>query len=297
MRRVAAIFAVMMLAIIVFEGVGQRRITPVAPPSGHNENATATDRSNLKEEIDANGNVIFIDTIAGTEVADTTVMTRVIGMVYPRFQSLTLGVNVWDGAMRALGQHYGLGSVRASLSLHNRYVPMVEVGLSTANDTPNGNNYTFRSPLAPYFKIGFGYNIFYNSNPDYQLTFGLRYCLTNFSYEVTDVTVDEGYWDDPARFSLPSQRVTAGFFEFAIGLKVKIAGPISLGWDLIYHNRLHESANRYGAPMIIPGFGKRDSKFTANFNVMYTIDLSGNRRLNPVPARTEESAPGNPFND
>lgn len=260
----------------------QRRVTPVAPPSGINQNPSANDRSNLLESIDSQGNVIFIDTIAGQEVPDTIVMTKVISMQYPLLESLIIGVNLWDGAMRLLGQQYGLTSVRAQLSLHNRYIPTLEFGMGNADDTPDGMNYTFRSKPAPFLKLGLSYNIFYNSNPDYQLVFGIRYGVSHFSYAVDNVTVDEGYWNDPAHFSLPQQSVTSGYLEAGLGIKVKIARPISLGWDIMYHSIIHESRNRYGRPMIIPGYGKRQGAFTGAFYVMYTLPLS--KRSTPPPA-------------
>lgn len=281
MRHVVKIVLVVMMSLFFFEAEAQRRITPVTEPAGRNENsqAKAADKSNLMESLDSNGNIILIDTVTGTEYVDTTAVgKRVIAMIYPRLYQLSVGVNIWDAALRALGQHYGLGSARVTLSLHNRYFPSFEAGLSTADETPDGGNYTFRSGLAPYFKLGFAYNLFYNSNPDYQLMVGLRYGLSAFSYKVDNVTVDEGYWGDAAHFDIPSTRSTTGWLEVAAGLKVRIAGPVSLGWDLIYHRRLHQSATPYGPPMVIPGYGKRGSSFTGNFSVIYTIDLARGRK-------------------
>lgn len=59
-----------------------------------------------------------------------------------------------------------------------------------------------------------------------------------------------------------------------LGLKVKIAGPLSLGWNVVYHSILHESAAPYGKPMYIPGYGKRSSAITANFSIIYTLPLN-----------------------
>lgn len=285
MKRLMVIltFAAILIAAISSEASAQRRVTPVAPPAGTNANPKDT-RSNIKETVDAQGNVILIDTITGTEVVDTTAFAplNVKKMIYPLMESLTVGVNIWDGAMRALGQHYGIGGIRAQLSLHNRYFPMAEVGLGTANDTPDGMNFTYRSSLAPYLKLGIGYNVFYNSNPDYRLIFGLRYGLSNFSYRISDVTVDEGYWGQESKFSIASQRATAGWMEFGAGLHVKIARPISLGWEVMYHSLIHQSHNTYGPPMIIPGYGKRHGAFAAAFYVMYTLGLSKNRPEPPA---------------
>lgn len=267
---------------------GQRRVTPVSPPAGTNANPKKDARAHIKESIDAQGNVILIDTVTGTEVADTTVMPmlNVKKMLYPLMESLTVGVNLWDGAMRALGQHYGLGGVRVQLSLHNRYFPTAEAGVGCAATTPDGMNFTYRSSAAPYLRLGMGYNVFYNSNPDYRLIFGLRYGISHFSYRVDNVTVDEGYWGEASHFALPSQRLTAGWFEAGAGIHVKIARPISMGWEVMYHSLVHESRNTYGPPMIIPGYGKRRGAFAAAFYLMWTIGLSGDRPK-PTEATTD----------
>lgn len=55
--------------------------------------------------------------------------------------------------------------------------------------------------MAPFFKIGADYNVFYNNSPAYALLVGLRYGFTSYKWSVDDVTVPGSYWDDPS--SLP----------------------------------------------------------------------------------------------
>ena len=126
-------------------------------------------------------------------------------------------MNVWDPIMRALGQKYGLGDVWAELSMHNRYFPFLAIGVGNINDTPVDKNYTFKSPVAPYFKLGGSYNFFYNSNPDYRLQMGLRYGFSTYKWSVLDVTVDEGYWNAPTNYSLKDLSNTAGYLEVTFG--------------------------------------------------------------------------------
>ncbi len=278
MSRLTNIIILAAAAMLVsLQIAAQRRITPTVPPTGVNENKNAQkplDMSRVKEVTDADGVIILVDTVSGQEVVDSTRLIKAKGNIYPLLESVTVGVNLWDGVNRLLGQDYGIGSIRGEVSLHNRYKPFFEVGFSTASFTPDGNNYTFRSPVSPYFKIGAGYNIFYNSNPDYQLCFNLGYGLTNFSYSYNDVTVDEGYWGDPAHFALPSQRATIGYLEIGASIKVRLGGNISAGWNIYYHKLLHQSNGAYGPPVIIPGYGKRDGSIGINLMLMYTIPLS-----------------------
>lgn len=62
--------------------------------------------------------------------------------------------------MRAFGQDYGIGGVDVRLNMFNRYIPTLEVGLGQARHTADEYGYTYRSPLAPYAKVGIDYNFF-----------------------------------------------------------------------------------------------------------------------------------------
>lgn len=271
------VIPVIILIITAISACGQRRVTPVGAPEPGTSFRSVTDsisRRNLVEQTDAQGRILLVDTVTGTEFVDSSAMVRTTKMFYPLITDLVAGVNIWDGGMRALGQKYGIGSVWVSLPLHNRYVPYVEAGLGLADDTPDGSNFTFKSPLAPFFKVGINYNFLYNSSTDYQIYAGLRYGFSPFRYSVDNVTVDEGYWNDPSHFNIPSRRATAGWIEFVVGIKVKIVRRLSMGWTIGYHSLIHESSSPYGEPMIIPGYGKRGNAITAGLSLIYTFTLN-----------------------
>lgn len=277
------LFPLVLLALCLASaatGQAQRKITPVktrpatgAPVPDNNQN-TEDRKANLAEMLDAQGNVVLVDTVTGTEWVDTTATKTDKKMIYPLIESVTVGVNIWDPVMRVLGSDYGGADVWAELSLHNRYKPVVEFGMGSSDITPDGQNYTFHSPLAPYFKIGLNYNFLYNNNPRYQLYAGVRYAFTPFKYQVKNVTMSPGYWDDPTSFDIPEQSTTAGYFEFLAGVRVDIWKNISLGWSVKYHTILHEGAAHYGKPMYIPGYGKRGGSFTGSFSISYTLPLN-----------------------
>lgn len=91
----------------------QRRITPVQPrpgtlPTVKVEEPPLTDRSNLAERRDAQGNIVLVDTVSGVEWVDTTLVNRKPGMLYPKFESLSVGVDIWDPAMRVMGKNMAL---------------------------------------------------------------------------------------------------------------------------------------------------------------------------------------------
>ncbi len=279
------------ITVFALQTSAQRRVTPVKPLAPGTtpkvEREKKVDRSKLVEMEDVNGNVILVDTVTGTEFKDTTMLAAPPKMEYPLLHEVIAGVNLWSPIMRAFGQHYGLGDVWGEVSLHNRYFPYFAFGLDNCDDTPDNSNFTFRTPVSPYFKLGASYNFFYNSNPDYKLQMGLRYGFTSYKWNVENVTVDEGYWDDPSHFSILNQKSTAGYLEVTFGLKVKIFKSWSLGWHIIYHSMLHETKNPNGKPMFIPGYGKRGSAVTGNFSLMYTIPINKKKSVEVITENNE----------
>jgi len=284
MRKFIAIIA--LLGVLSLWGQDRkRRITPLNTPATEtqpvNETAADTARINAKRRAqsvpytDDRGKIIYVDTITGEEWTDSTALKNIVPkMEQPLFHAASVGINIWDPVMRIFGQNYGLASAWAELSLHNRYKPFVEVGLGAASHECPNNNYRYKSPLSVFFKIGANYNFLFNSNPDYQLYAGVRYGFSPFSFAVDDVVLDSGYWGETSRFNIPSQNATAGWLEFGLGLRVKVWGPISAGWEFKYHTLIHSSKGRYGDPWYIPGYGTRGSSITGSFSVSYTLSLS-----------------------
>lgn len=296
MNRLLAFLTALMFAAVIMPLSAQRRVTPVTPREpGSTPQVTTNlkqqvDSSRLVTTIDAHGNTVMVDTVTGLEFVDSTLLKAPPKMEYPLLHEVIAGVNVWDPIMRALGQKYGLGDVWAELSMRNRYFPFFAIGLGTINETPVDKNFTFKSPVAPYFKIGGSYNFFYNSNPDYRLQMGLRYGFTTYKWSALDVTVDEGYWGTPSTYSLKDIGNTAGYLEVTFGIKVKIAGNFSAGWTIVYHSILHESKSAYGNPMYIPGYGKRNGAISGNFSIMYTIPI--NKKTATEVKQSEEGLNG-----
>ncbi len=266
--------ALLMLCLSV---AAQRRVTPVRPvePGTKPVEETVIDRSRLAEKHDANGNIILVDTVTGKEFIDSTAIVPSTKMIYPLLHAATFGLNVWDPLMHLFGQKYGLADVWAEISLHNRYKPVVELGMGMIDDTPSGSNYTFKVSAAPYMKIGINYNFLYNSNPDYQLYAGLRYGFTSFKWKAENVTVTDQYWDEVTHLTIdPGKRISAGYLEFLIGIKVKIWKAFSMGWAIRYHTLMHETKTPFGESMYIPGYGKRNGALTGSLSIMYTIPLN-----------------------
>lgn len=292
---------------------GQRRITPVETPATKTQNVNefkgdtarlnAYRRANFAHYHDENGNIVYIDTITGEEWRDsTTMLAAAPKMIYPLLESMTFGVNLLDPFTRILGQKHGsLAEVWAMLSLHNRYMPVVELGFGQAKDTPEEGNFTYRSSVAPYIRLGADYNFLYNSTTDYQFHAGLRFGFTSFSYNIGSVNLNDPYWQEDPSFDIPKQTSTAFFWELVLGLRVKVWKNISAGWNIRYHRIAKESAAKYGRPWYIPGFGTRGGTLGLSFSVMYTIPIKNKKKAigaqeeAPIPA--DQIPPNDSYSD
>lgn len=308
------LFIIVMLIFIVTipSAFAQRKITPINTPQTATQpinefqddtaRINAKMRASMKHYVDDRGNLIYVDTVTGKEWHDTLALKVRQPMKYPLLYALSIGVDIWNPLMRAFGQHYGLLDFSAQISLHNRYKPVFETGLGLAHNTPADNNFTYKSPLSVYFRLGADYNFLYNSDPQYQYFIGLRYGFSSFSFSIEDISILSTYWDETAHPSIPAQHPFVGWWEFVMGLKVQLWGPISAGWTLRYHNIIHESKSTYGNPWYIPGFGTRGSSISGSFTITYTLDLNQKTIssvkstepsvLIPTPERDDPYAPG-----
>lgn len=298
--RVLAMAALVTLVALtgIVPAMAQRRVTPVnnAATRTQSKRDAVTDsiralerrRARSTQYTDEKGNIVMVDTLTGVEWTDSTLLPKAPPMKYPLLHNLSVGVNVWDPVMRMFGQHYGGASAWVQLSMHNRYLPVFEFGMGAAKNTPADNNYTYHGKLSPFFKLGADYNFFYNSNPDYRFLAGVRYGFSAFRYSVDDITLDDGYWDEQVSFQIPSTAVTCGWFEFRLGLRVKLWGPVSAGWMLHYHSILHQSVPSSGKAWYIPGFGTQNSKIGGSFSIIYTLPLS--RKVKAIPAPGTDGA-------
>lgn len=267
------------VAVAALQATAQRRISPVRPATGVNLAKEMTDSlrdAGLVETIDAQGRTVLVDTITGTERPDTLGVNdgSIPKMIQPLIFSATAGLDIWDPVMRLFGQKYGLGEVSLEFNMHNRYIPVVEIGVGQTNYTPARQNYTYKVNPTPYFRIGANYNFLYNSNPDYMAYAGLRFGFSSFNYSLTGVTVDNGYWGETETMDFPRQHCSLVYMNLLFGIRVKIAGPVSLGWQFRFKTRLHESENPMGKPWYIPGYGTRNSSIAGSFSVFYTFRLA-----------------------
>ena len=214
--------------------------------------------------------------------------------IYPKFNGVSVGVNFADAIMMAFGQKFGSYDVWADVSLWNWLFPVVEAGIGYADATPENKNFTYKVSPSFYCKLGVNYNFLYKSNPDYQLYLGLRAGMSNFGWSARNVTVNSDYWQESQKFNLTGMRSTAFWGEVLAGIKVKIVGGFSLGWNVRWRVPFSigkampdgMEALRISKPWFIPGYGGY-SAITFNVSAIWTF---GGKSKADIDAQAEAEA-------
>lgn len=274
------IITVLSIVFLGFPCLAQKKITPV-------DKDPTKPRQPVLHYYDKHGNALEEPVLF---LADLDTVAKVKpGPVYPLLYSLSIGANFFDGVMLLAGQKHASFDMWASLSLHNWFEPVVELGVGIADNHPVDGNYHYIGKPSLYGKLGINYNFLYKSNPDYQVYFGLRGCFTSFKYDITDITINSSYWDQSNNFSINNQRAKAIYGEVLGGLKVQIWKNISMGWSLRYKFKGKVSHASNSTPWFIPGYGT--SSLGATFSLIYTLPLDKGKNKKEIPEETETPLP------
>lgn len=207
--------------------------------------------------------------------------------VYPLLESMSFGVNFFDGVMMLAGQKHASIDFWGSLSLYNWVQPVVELGVGWANNRPEEGNFHYIGKPSVYAKIGADYNFLYKSDPAYQLHFGLRAGYSHFSYDIKDITISSSYWDQTNSFNLSGQKAHALFGEVLAGLRVKIWKSISMGWDVRLRFKMKVTDGRSSTPWFVPGYGT-GSLVSGSFSLIWTMPLASKKGVAELAGEAEK---------
>lgn len=202
-----------------------------------------------------------------TEERDTVVSPR---SPYPLYNGVIVGVDFLDALLQLAGQSHASVGVSASVSLHNWFFPTIEAGLGWASHHPDGGNFHYKAKPSPYFKVGLNYNFLYKSSPDYQVFLGVRAGYSHTNYDITGISIDNGYWNQTMHPDITGQKAHAWFGEALAGIKVKIYRNFALGWRGRYRFMLSHSDGTASSPWFFPGYGAA-SPVSAEFTAYFTF--------------------------
>ena len=244
----------------------KRHVTPVTPETNRVlPPPKGTDEKVIQQYISG-------DSTAAIQEARRDSLRRVYKR-YPRLTDLSIGINIAEPLFMALGQSYASADVSATLNMWNRLQPTVELGLGWAKSTPDDMNFTYRGKPSPYFKVGANYNFLFKNSPDYQAIVGLRLGYSTFGYDVTGISYANSYWKEGLTGDITGERSHALWGEAGVGLKVKLFGPLSMGWMVRYHGLFNYGKNSHSRPWFIPGYGPRGKSLGLSLGIYYTLPL------------------------
>lgn len=193
-----------------------------------------------------------------------------IRYLYPKFNGITVGVDIFNPIANAFGQKYGNYEVSVDAGFYNRFYPIYEAGICYADDKPDGFNYTYHVNPSFYNRIGLNYNLMYNKNIPGMFYVGIRYGFSFADYEIRDVTATSPYWGTKLDgLIIPGGKSVSHWGELAAGIQVRLYKGFMMGWSLRYKFLFSASQNGDVRPWIIPGFGKRNNPLGFTFTLNY----------------------------
>lgn len=141
-----------------------------------------------------------------------------------------------------------------------------------------------------YTRLGFDYNILQaESKNDKNVFFlGLRYGFTLAKQEVNSYVIGS-YWT-PTTGSFGTQNYSAHWTEFLLGIKGEIFHNLYMGWTI--RGKIKINSKDLGMPPVffIPGYGKADKGFNADFtySVYYNLPWDFRKSIDRKKAASDK---------
>lgn len=188
----------------------------------------------------------------------------------PLYQGLKIEVDVYSMLRSALNKESYSFEANAQVNLLEKFFPILEMGLAGANKT-SINNYGFRTN-GLFSKIGIDYNLLKPNAPGTKIHryffVGGRYGFSHFSYDVTNISIANGYWGEDGIRNFEDVKTTKHWLEVVGGLRVEVLRNIYMGWSARLKIKLGEEKYGEVSPWFIPGIG---IKTGGNWGFNYTI--------------------------
>ena len=185
------------------------------------------------------------------------------------YQGMQLGVE-FGGVLNHLASNNWSTAGTIDLNIRNKLLPTIELGRAHLEQT--GETGVLYTTTGNFLKVGFNKPIIYNASTHDMFYVGLHYGFSSFNYDLRNLSFSGGYWGQPTITSILGEHAYAGWFDAVAGVRVKVLGPISLGWSIHYRNVLHISNGDNSVPQYIPGYGQNVNPYAGiNANLYYKL--------------------------
>lgn len=189
----------------------------------------------------------------------------------PLFRGVAVSVDAVGAFQRWLGS-YGQYEAAARLNLKDRYFPVVEFGIGTADHEDEVTTIQYKT-TAPYGRIGCDFNVLKNKHDIYRVYIGFRYGFTSFKYDISSSDgIKDPTYKTISEYGASGLKSNFHWGEFLAGVDAKIYGPLRFGWSVRYRNRFKQTHDDMGQPWYVPGFGvNKTTALGATFNIIFEL--------------------------
>lgn len=188
----------------------------------------------------------------------------------PLFNGVAVGIDLVGPIQRAVSD-YGQYEAMLRLNLKDRYFPVVELGLGSADYKDDVTGITYKTS-APFGRIGVDFNILKDKHDKYRLFVGGRYGFTSFKYDLGSPGITDPAYGSEAAWGATDVKGSQHWVEAVAGVDAAIVGWLHLGWSVRYRGRITQKSGDIGEPWYVPGYGKSgSSRIGATFNVVIEL--------------------------
>lgn len=165
----------------------------------------------------------------------------------------------------------------SKIDFHNYYLAG-EFGIDKFDLSGEGFAYEAEGT---FFRIGPHINMMPYNKHRSSIFFGLMYGQSSFKDNISYFQEDQGWGEQNLNYA--NDNLKAHWYEANLGINVKVAGPLYLGYTLRFKFSKSLSGNDDLFPYEIPGYGKADKggQFGFNYYVIYKLRF----RDKPIPKR------------
>lgn len=200
------------------------------------------------------------------------------------FRGWSLGFDVGNAVLASFSgaDHY---EVMVRANLNERYFPSFELGWERTR-LHNEDTHLSYITQAPYFRLGFDYNLNKKSRSLNRMFVGWRYGFSPFSYDLFGLDVHNSTWNTTLPFRYTALPARMHWGEALFGLEAQIWKFVHLGWSIRYKLRIYEKQAAVGAAWHIPGFGRNReaSHWGGNFYLLFDLQSFPKKiQISPPP--------------
>lgn len=194
-----------------------------------------------------------------------------IQTVYAKDNQVHIGVDVGRPIQGLFSKNKGFG-VSLDYDLKNKLFPSIEWGRVSMDKSSDNGNSSVSS--GDFVKIGLNKAFTtYGNRDENRFYAGVHFAHAWFDYDFASTAGSGGYWDLPV-YSASGLKADADWLEIAVGVRVGILDPLSIGWKAQYKRMLHVSNDPKGIPALVPGYGvNNDPQVALSVHLYYSFSI------------------------